>query len=150
MESVSYLRAGAACFPIIGPFVSVYNTIQLQTSSPLDVTDSVNLSLLRMRATLAALQENAEALRSVQNELETKKSAFKREYLPLREKAQIYCICGLVGNVLSIAATVGLVALGILGKVAGPIAIFSFAIQAVSYGLLIHSGNETIKQLRPL
>jgi hypothetical protein len=105
MASVSYARAGMACLPVVGPFVSIWN------------------------AELSA-RELAEKQRSQANMVEA-----------VCEKIRIYSICGLVGNIATVALTVRLVALGILTGIlpAGAITVFSIWALLQSY----HVGRYT-------
>ena len=151
MTNISYMRAGASCLPLVGPFVGLYNALEVKNE-----LSSRHLSLSNLRYTITGVQKTLAALTGTQEgvdksaqEQERQRAELKNKCLSASQKGCLYAICGIVGNVLSIATLVGLVALGILSVVPEVVvAPASFTFQAVFLSYILHQHNENIQALQ--
>ena len=119
MNNISYLRAGVSCVPVIGPFVGLYNMLE------------VHQSIASYRGHMHATGEPNPLLLSRAS-----------------QNGRTYSACAIVGNVLTLALIVGLVAFGILSGsgIMATIAITSGTTLAYLHGLdyLTHNRGSYI------
>ncbi len=128
MANISCIRAGASCLPIVGPFVGWYNRFEFGNE------------LIGMREALFVFTEKSK----------TELTEIKNEYLPIAEKGRVYILCDIVGNVLSVATVVGLIALRILSPLLGVVAAAVFTLQAVHLIRRLPELNMIIEGLQEL
>ena len=131
MTSISYLQA-ASCLPIIGPVFSLYScwnvlnkispTKQESISYKTDwrIYDLINAEISNELPNnyyycreIISPQLVAKANQNMQDMISLR-AKLPNKYRPANEKSRIDAICALVGNILTLALTVGLVALGII------------------------------------
>ena len=145
MTNISYLRAGASCLPLIGPFVGLYNTIETENEIKLSSDRKID-PVCKMRLNLAGIK--MERGQNPKQELQTEKNELINTFMPKFQKGRLYASCAIIGNVLSVATIVGLVALNILSGVLVPITLSLFssnAIIACSF-LFQHTKNSNALQ----
>lgn len=94
MASTSYVKAGLSCLPFVGSFVHIYNTSEIMPKLNAESFVFANLSL----------QGNTPAFHESRNKM-----------INFYSECKTYSICALLGNALSVASLVSLVAFGILG-----------------------------------
>ena len=128
MANISCIRAGASCLPIVGPFVGWYNRFEFRN-------DLIGMT---------------EALSRFTGESKTELTEIKNKYLPLAQKARAYHICDIVGNVLSVAAVVGLIALRMLSLLPGVVAAALFAWRAIVSSGRLSKSRELVGILQDL
>lgn len=117
MSSISYVRAGISCLPIIGPFVAYYNVIQVKNElfNPLiNALTQLNLSMTQLKDSLPLLSGKKESLDVALQDIETKKKKLKDRFIPIIQKGRFYSLCGVVGNIVSVITAVALASMGIL------------------------------------
>jgi hypothetical protein len=152
MTPLSYVLAGASCVPIVGPYVNLYNiwklTEELLQNPVVSSLENSRDQLTGIRIAFAALSGNDAQLEEVDLELQERIETHTNKYIPLYQKGQVYTICGIVGDVLSIALLVSLTALEILAAPHTVIISGCFVVQAalLSYGL--YRLNEKIDNLQ--
>lgn len=176
MANISSIRAGASCLPIIGPLVGLYNVVEVEreVTSPSLVTsldrmrtltaqtnktlDELKQSLQDLKArrfgpggvlgSCSALAVQIDGMNQSIKGLEAQEIAYRDKWLPASQKGRLYAICGVVGNVVSVATVAGLIALGILNMVPGIIAIALFTFQAVVLSCHLYQHNKFITALQ--
>jgi hypothetical protein len=152
MRDFNKVRAGLSCLPLVGPFIAMYNALEvkgeLSLSSPLDQLSLTAASLSRLAGTLSPLSGNTEGVDKANEPLESCQHELTKRLLSVSQKGRLYSICGIVGSVLSVATEVGLIALGILTVVPGVVAAayFTFQVAVLSYNLYRHNKNIQIYQ----
>lgn len=153
MSSISYVQAGASCLPIIGPFIALYNMLDVLDEGALDsfsaAVTKAQASIILTQGTFAAHKKDLGGVNKAIQEVEKLNTEMQNKYLPISEKASVYAICGIAGNILSIAAMITLVAFGILGSAASAICCACFAFQAVCWGYSFYQCNQAIEALQP-
>lgn len=158
MANISYMRAGASCLPFVGSWVALYNALEVKAEMPSRTIETlIGIQTLvinsqRILPTLASFPKgnaegNADGIRDAQQALEAQRTELRNKYLPAREKGRVYAICGIVGNVLSVALLVGLTALGILSGAYPLIWGAYFTFQAIVLGCNLYQHNKVIKEL---
>jgi len=118
MQNISYVRAGISCLPFVGPLAGTYNawevSREIAASNQLQKSEDVNARLLALQGNLGSGEDRSKAIQKLQ-EIGNARSD---RNLPICEKGRLYSICAAVGNVLTVATIVSLVALGILSGTA--------------------------------
>ncbi len=152
MSNISYVRAGASCLPMIGPFVALYNAIEVKKEMEVALDPLVD-SLISMKVGLIhrfRMETPFSALNEARQELQISQNEFRNKYLLPAQKGRIYAICGIAGNVLSVALLVALTAFGVLSGIV-PVTwgvVFTFQAIVLSWNLYQH--NKTIQAFQPL
>lgn len=149
MQSISYVRAGVSCLPLVGPLVGAFNAAELERDLSWNaVTDTVlqtRIGVILLQANVMQLAGGNVENEQVQRDVEGWEAIRRNGYSLDCQKARIYTICGIVGDVLSIAIVVGLIASGILGAVGGFIAAAPYAFQAADLGCDLYLRSKTIR-----
>ena len=148
MSGVSYIQAGVSCLPLVGPFVGFYTNWKLKNEMESGVAlESLSLSATGMMRGLSAFAGNEKGVEEAQRSLDEQNALLRNKYLGGSQRGRIYAICGIVGNVLSVALLVGLTALRILSVQVGLIWCFAFTLQAIVLSLNLRNHNKQITQL---
>ena len=139
MTNISYMRAGASCLPLIGPWVGAYNLWEgTQERSSIFLVDRLTrtqIGLISSQGGQSIFLGTANQAQDALQTLEARITELRNKYLPSVEKSRVYAICGIVGNVLSVALLVKLTALGILSGARPLIAGFTFKAMIASFTL---------------
>ena len=155
MPNFSYIRAATSCLPFIGPLVSVYNACEANNEMALNSLcnsfSNIQTSVAKLGMAFSSFEDNPNAVKNAQEpfrqELQRQKNQRAQDLekrLLACKKGRVYSICGIVGNVLSLALVVGLIALRILRA---PVLISSagFIVQAVVLSYNLFRYDEAIK-----
>lgn len=152
MSNISYFRAGVSCSPFIGIFVSLYNAVEvgleLQPTSFNKALFKFKIDNIEAKATLSALRGETEGVDEAIQELAAERTKIRNERIPLYEKGRSYAIYGIAANVLTIAATIGLIALKIFRFPFGIVMITSYTFNALSNGYVLYKHTEALKTLQ--
>jgi hypothetical protein len=154
MSSISYIRAGVSCLPIIGPLVALYNVLEVRnelSNDPLlDSLTQLKLSMIQMVGGLSAFTGRKEGVDKARQDLETEKNKIQDRFISPTQKGRFYALCGVVGNVLSAITAVALAAIGIVAKGEAIFWGISFTVHAILHGYLCYQHNKNLNALQNL
>lgn len=145
MEPISYARARAACLPMIGPLVTLYNLLEIKREHRFL---SEGNELFAARAGLIGLSALFSNPTNALQELERERDEFRNRNLEVLHKGRFYSIFGIVGDVLSLATTIGLIAFKILNVELGIILSLSYTFQAAALSYNLYQHKKTVLALR--
>lgn len=136
------VRAGFSCLPVVGPVVSLYNACEVKaelSESPLQgQLRQLRYSLTGARGGLAAMAGNREGAIQVDQEVDEHRDELRRKCLVPSEKGRAYSKYGIIGNVLTVALVVALIAFGVF---TGPLTTPLILIGCFTFQALVHSYN---------